>query len=121
MTTEPITEKKKRPGRPRTINKMVTRNIVMSEEYANAVLDQNDESFSVTIRKLLEKYKDRSPADLMIPNKADYDAQFVDSSIRHVVFDKESHELAAHLGQGNVNQGVRAVIRLLMNDSKAAR
>ncbi len=121
MTTEPIAEKRKRPGRPKTINKMVTRNIVMNEEYANAVLGQDDESFSVTIRKLLAKYKDRSTVDLIIPSKEEYDAQFVDTSIHHVVFDKESHEIASKLGQGNVSQGVRGVIRQLISESKAER
>jgi len=113
MTTS--TQAKKRAvGRPRILKKVITRNILISDEHIEAARKLNNESISAAVRAALINAKDVKFKQDEDFSKEAYEAQFINTKPRHIVLDEESQIIAFKLGKKNMSAGVRKALQFLI-------
>lgn len=107
-------EKKNPVGRPRVLEKMITRNVLIDNASIEAARKLCGDSVSAGIRAALILLKDRTLSDAEDYSKAAYEAQFVDALQRHIVLDETTHQIAVRLGRGNISAGIRGALKELI-------
>lgn len=113
--TPKTTEKKKSVGRPRVLEKMITRNVLIDDVSIEAARKLCADSVSAGIRAALVLLKDKTFKDANDYSKAAYDAQFINATQRHVVLDEATHKIAVRLGRGNISAGIRGALKELVD------
>jgi len=116
------TSQPSRAGRPRQLENMITRNILVSDEAVQAALkisESNPPSISSGVRKALRMFRD-APTPLPNFSKKEQEAEFKNTRSRNIVLDSQTHEIANRLGNGNTSAGVRLALNLLQ-ERQAAR